>query len=50
VLSILAIICMVLGFVTGLFDADAGMGPVAWFAAAIAFNTLGAKVPKFLRN
>jgi hypothetical protein len=49
VFGILAIICIILGFATGLFDADVKMETVAWFAAAIAFNTLGAKFPKFKR-
>ena len=47
--GILAIVCIILGFVAGLFDTDVGMEAVAWFAAAIAFNTLGAKFPKFKR-
>jgi hypothetical protein len=49
VFGILAAICIVLGFVTGLSDTDLGLGALTWFAAAIAFNTLSLKVPKFKR-
>lgn len=40
--TLLALLCIVLGFVVGAFDVKIIFGPVEWFLAAIALNTLGA--------
>jgi len=50
VFGILAIVCIIVGFVTGLFDARLGLGALEWFVAAIAFNTLKWTTPKFMRG
>jgi uncharacterized membrane protein YiaA len=49
VFGILALICIIFGFVTGLFDADLQLRALEWFVAAIAFNTLSVVIPRFKR-
>jgi hypothetical protein len=39
--TILALLCIVLGFVGELVDERILMGTLEWFVAAIAFNSLG---------
>ena len=39
--AILALACIVLGFVGELIDERILLGTLEWFVAAIAFNTLG---------
>lgn len=39
--GILALLCIVLGFVVGITDADIVFAPTVWFIAAIAFALLG---------
>jgi hypothetical protein len=39
--TILALVCIVLGFVGELIDEKILMGTLEWFVAAIAFNSLG---------
>ena len=39
--TILALACIVLGFVGELIDERILLGTLEWFVAAIAFNTLG---------
>ena len=39
--TILALVCIVLGFVGELIDENILMGTLEWFVAAIAFNSLG---------
>ena len=39
--TILALVCIVLGFVGELVDEKILMGTLEWFVAAIAFNSLG---------
>lgn len=43
--SLLALICIILGFVVGIFDVKLVFEPVVWFVAAIAFNTLSLAIP-----
>jgi len=40
--TILALLCIVLGFVGEFIDEKILIGTLEWFVAAIAFNTLGA--------
>ena len=40
VTALLALICIVLGFVGAIIDEQILMPTLAWFVAAIAFNTL----------
>ena len=39
--AILALVCIVLGFVGAVIDEQILIPTLAWFVAAIAFNTLG---------
>jgi len=39
--AVLALICIVLGFVGEVIDERILLGTLEWFVAAIAFNTLG---------
>jgi len=39
--ALLALVCIVLGFVGVIIDEQILMPALAWFVAAIAFNTLG---------
>jgi len=41
VTALLALVCIVLGFVGVIIDEQILMPALAWFVAAIAFNTLG---------
>jgi hypothetical protein len=38
---ILALICIILGFIVAIFEVKILFEPLVWFIAAIAFNTLG---------
>ena len=46
--TVLAVACIVLGFVGEIIDERILLGTLEWFVAAIAFNTLG-KLP-FLKR
>jgi hypothetical protein len=39
--SLLGLLCIIIGFVAGIIDERILFGPLTWFAAAIAFNTIG---------
>lgn len=39
--ALLALVCIVLGFVGEIIDEHILLGTLEWFVAAIAFNTLG---------
>ena len=48
---ILGLICIILGFVTGIAEEKILLGTLEWFIAAIAFNTLGEfAMPAFTRK
>jgi hypothetical protein len=42
-----ALVCIVLGFIVGIAEVKIVFAPLAWFVAALAFNTLSVAVPKF---
>lgn len=48
--GLLALICIILGFIVGIFDVKIVFEPLSWFVAAIAFNTLEVVVPGFVRR
>jgi hypothetical protein len=39
--ALLALVCIILGFVGEIIDERILLGTLEWFVAAIAFNTLG---------
>ena len=39
--TVLALICIILGFVSAIVEEQILIPTLAWFVAAIAFNTLG---------
>jgi hypothetical protein len=45
VFGILALICIILGFVAAVAKVDILFAPLVWFIAAIAFNTLTVAIP-----
>jgi len=45
--GLLALICIILGFIVGAFDVKLLFDPLSWFVAAIAFNTLSVAIPTF---
>lgn len=40
--TVLALICIILGFISAIIEEQLLMPVLVWFVAAIAFNTLGA--------
>jgi hypothetical protein len=48
--GILALLCIIIGFVVGGFDIKFVVPALEWFVAAIAFNTLTVVVPQFQRT
>jgi hypothetical protein len=49
--SLLGLLCIIIGFVTAIIDERILFGPLTWFAAAIAFNTIGnISAPFFARG
>jgi hypothetical protein len=42
--ALLALVCIVIGFLIALFEGAFLFPPLVWFVAAIAFNTLGVGV------
>jgi hypothetical protein len=40
--NLLGVLCIIIGFVAAIIDEQILFGPLQWFIAAIAFNTLGA--------
>lgn len=44
--GVLALLCIMLGFVGAIIDEMILLGALEWFVAAIAFNTLTVAVPK----
>jgi hypothetical protein len=45
--GLLALICIILGFVVAIFDANILFQPIIWFVAAIALNTLDLPLSSF---
>lgn len=41
ILSLLGLLCIVIGFIAAIIDERIIFGPLTWFVAAIAFNTIG---------
>jgi hypothetical protein len=39
--NLLGLLCIIIGFVAAIIDEQILFGPLQWFIAAIAFNTLG---------
>lgn len=39
--NLLGLLCIIIGFVAAVIDERILFGPLTWFIAAIAFNTLG---------
>lgn len=48
--GLLALLCIIIGFVVGGFDIKFVVPSLEWFVAAIAFNTLSVVVPKFQKG
>jgi hypothetical protein len=49
--KLLGLLCIIVGFITAIIDERILFGPLTWFIAAIAFNTLGdVAVPFFARR
>lgn len=48
--GILALICIILGFIVGVADVKLVFDSLSWFVAAIAFNTLDVAIPTFTRK
>lgn len=48
--SLLALLCIIIGFVAGIIDDRILFGAITWFVAAIAFNTLGNVAVPFTRR
>lgn len=48
--GILALICIIIGFIVGIFDVHIVFEPLSWFVAAIAFNTLNVAIPTLKRG
>jgi hypothetical protein len=40
-LKLLGLLCIIVGFIAAIIDERILFGPLTWFIAAIAFNTLG---------
>jgi hypothetical protein len=50
-LKLLGLLCIIVGFIAAIIDERILFGPLTWFIAAIAFNTLGdVGVPFFARR
>jgi 4-amino-4-deoxy-L-arabinose transferase-like glycosyltransferase len=47
--TLLALLCIIIGFVAGIIDDRILFGVITWFVAAIAFNTLGNVAVPFTR-
>jgi hypothetical protein len=39
--GVLGLLCIIVGFVAAIIDEKILFGPLSWFIAAIAFNTIG---------
>lgn len=48
ILSLLGLLCIIIGFVAAIIDERILFGPLTWFIAAIAFNTIGDTVISFI--
>jgi hypothetical protein len=49
--NLLGLLCIIVGFVAAIIDERILFGPLTWFIASIAFNTLGnVAVPFFVRR
>lgn len=49
--NLLGLLCIIIGFVAAIIDERILFGPLTWFIAAIAFNTLGSVAfPFFARR
>ena len=49
--GILALICIILGFVAAIFKVHILFDPLVWFVAAIAFSVIsGPLVPTFIKR
>jgi hypothetical protein len=51
VFKLLGLLCVIVGFIAAIIDQRILFGPLTWFLAAIAFNTLGSvALPSFGRR
>jgi len=50
VFGLLALICIILGFIVGLKEEKFVFDALTWFVAAIAFNTLTVVLPSFSKK
>lgn len=48
--SLLGLLCIIIGFVVAIIDERILFGALTWFAAAIAFNTIGNVNLPFVRR
>lgn len=46
--KLLGLLCIIIGFVAAIIDERILFGPLTWFVAAIAFNTIGNVAAPFL--
>jgi hypothetical protein len=47
--GVLGLLCIIVGFVVAIIEEKILFGPLSWFIAAIAFNTIGS-IPFFARG
>ena len=48
--GMLALACIIVGFVVGALEVKVAFDALTWFVAAIAFNTLSVVAPSFGKN